>query len=357
MSKSVGLISLVFLIGLTAAGYGGPAGNVPAAEPTPPPPAGTAAETASAPEMAPAYDPLAVPDGFEPVTLDLTVDDTARTRTIPVLVYLPAVKDPASVVMFSHGLGGSREGCAYLGRHWSGRGYVAVFIQHPGSDTSVWKDKPIGRRMAAMREAANAQNFLLRVKDVPAVLNQLEAWSKTEGHGLMGRLDMSRVGMSGHSFGAVTTQAVSGQTAAGGNISVTDPRIKAAIMFSPSSPRQGDPVQAFANVKIPWMLMTGTNDVSPIGDQDVASRLAVFPALLPGGKYELVLDGAAHSAFADRGLPGDAGKRNPNHHRVILALSTAFWDAYLKNDAAAQTWLDGTGPSTVMEPADRWQIK
>ncbi len=163
--------------------------------------------------------------------------------------------------------------------------------------------------------------------------------------------------MSGHSFGAVTTQAVGGQTAARGLISYTDVRIKAAIAFSPSSPRLGDPQQAFGRVAIPWMLMTGTNDVSVIGDQTVVSRLAVFPALPPGSKYELVLDKAEHSAFTERPLPGDTEARNPNHHRVILALSTAFWDAYLKDNEAARAWLDGGGPASVLETGDRWRRK
>ena len=212
--------------------------------------------------------------------------------------------------------------------------------------------------MRAMKEAAGAQNFLLRVKDVPAVLDQLDRWNKTVGKALAGRLDLTRVGMAGHSFGAVTAQAVSGQNIGRGNMSFTDPRIKAAIMFSPSSPRRGgDPKEAFSNVKIPWMLMTGTKDVAPIGDADVKSRLAVFPTLPPGGKYELVLYGAEHSAFTDRALPGDTEKRNPNHHRVILALSTAFWDVWLREDAAARVWLDGDGPRSVLEKDDRWQAK
>jgi hypothetical protein len=71
----------------------------------------------------------------------------------------------------------------------------------------------------------------------------------------------------------------------------------------------------------------------------------------------LVLDGAEHSAFTDRSLPGDRKPRNPNHHRAILALSTAFWDAYLREDDVARTWLDGDGPRTVLEPKDRWQRK
>ena len=57
-------------------------------------------------------------------------------------------------MLFSHGLGGSREGSAFLGKHWAARGYVVVFLQHPGSDESVWKSKPFAERMPAMRQAA-----------------------------------------------------------------------------------------------------------------------------------------------------------------------------------------------------------
>jgi hypothetical protein len=54
---------------------------------------------------------------------------------------------------------------------------------------------------------------------------------------------------------------------------------------------------------------------------------------------------------------GGEGLRNPNHHRSILALGTAFWDAYLKQDPAAKAWLDGDGPRTILEKDDRWQRK
>jgi predicted dienelactone hydrolase len=301
------------------------------------------------------YDPLAVSGEWNPKTLDLTVRDPKRGRHIPVRVYFPTEPSPAPVVLFSHGLGGSREGNTHMGEHWSARGYVVVFLQHPGSDTSVWKNVPLRRRMAAMQEAAGPRNYLLRVKDVPAVIDQIERWNETEDHALEGRLDLQRLGMSGHSFGAVTTQAVSGQATGRGKALFTDPRIKAAIAFSPSSPRQGGAEKAFGKVRIPWMLMTGTKDLSLIGNADMASRLGVYPALPPGGKYEVVLHNAEHSAFTDRALPGDTEERNPNHHRVILAFSTAFWDAYLSEDAAARQWLDGDGPASVLEKDDRWQ--
>ena len=310
-----------------------------------------------------AYDPLAVP--AEPVgrTVELSVHDSGRTRDIPLLVYLPAAPPgstapvPAPVVLFSHGLGGARENNPYLGKHWSARGYVGVFLQHPGSDAAVWQGKVPARRMAALQAAATAQNLVARAEDVRAVLDALAQWNTTPGHPLLGRLDLLHIGMSGHSFGAGTTQAVSGQSYPLVGTRFTDARIRAATMFSPSAPRGGDVAAAFAGVRIPWLLMTGTKDAAPIGGQTVASRLAVFPALPAGSKYELVLYNAEHSAFSQRALPGDGQTRNPNHHRAIQALSTAFWDAYLRDDAAAKAWLDGDGPRTVLEANDRWQRK
>jgi predicted dienelactone hydrolase len=303
-----------------------------------------------------AYDPLLV-DKYQPAQVDLTVKDEKRSREIPIRAYLPKEKTPAPVVLFSHGLGGSREGSAYLGNHWASRGYVAVFLQHPGSDDSVWKDKPPAQRLAAMRAAADLENFVLRVDDVRAVLDQLDQWNKASGNPLSGRLDMKRIGMSGHSFGAVTTQAVSGQRFVRGT-DLSDSRIKAAVIMSPSGPRSGgNATLTFGSVKIPWMLLTGTRDTAPIGDATIESRLSVFPALPVGRKYELVLYNAEHSAFTERALPGDSQPRNPSHHRSILALTTAFWDAYLRDDPNARKWLDGDGQRTVLDKDDRWQRK
>ena len=163
------------------------------------------------------------------------------------------------------------------------------------------------------------------------VINPLD-----ESRLLVNRMDLTRVGMSGHSFGAITTEAVSGESLPITGQQLTDSRIKAAVIFSPSAPQGGNADKAFGTVAIPWMLMTGTEDVAPIGNETVKSRLKVYPALHGAPKYELVLFNAEHSVFTDRALPGDHEPRNPNHHRVILALSTAFWDAYLRGDTNAR---------------------
>jgi predicted dienelactone hydrolase len=300
-----------------------------------------------------AYDPLAVAPDFHAETRDLSIRDAARKRDIPVRIYLPSANRPAPVVLFSHGLGGSRAGSTFLGEQWAGRGYVAVFVQHPGSDEAVWKEAAQGEQMAALRGAASLENFLLRARDVPAVIDQLAVWNKSGP--LAGRMDLTKIGMSGHSFGAVTTEAVSGEMFPMNGTKLTDTRIRAAVIFSPSTPKSETAEQAFGAVKIPWLLMTGTKDIAPIGLADMESRLGVYPALRGAPKYQVVLDNAEHSAFTDRPLPGDREPRNPNHHRVILALSTAFWDAYLQGNKDALAWLNGVGPRSVMQPADDWK--
>ncbi|MBD3277442.1 MAG: dienelactone hydrolase, partial [Candidatus Aegiribacteria sp.] len=64
----------------------------------------------------PAYDPLVSSFDVAPQILDLTVTDERRQRDIPVRVYVPPDGMNCSVVLFSHGLGGSREPCGYLGQ-------------------------------------------------------------------------------------------------------------------------------------------------------------------------------------------------------------------------------------------------
>ena len=299
------------------------------------------------------YDPMKLAEAGPRKVLDFVVHDAKRQRDLPVRVYLPKSSGPAPVVLFSHGLGGSSKGYSYLGTKWAGHGYVVVAVQHPGSDESVWRGST--NPAAAMKQAANGRNLVLRLQDVPAVIDQLALWDREPGHPLNNRLDLEKIGMAGHSFGALTTQGVSGESLGWKGAKFTDPRIKAALCLSPGSPRLGKPSKVFGSVKIPWMLMTGTNDVASIGNQNLASRLAVFPALPPGGKYEIVLNGADHMAFTDAPIPRSTS--NPNHHKAIEALSTAFWDSYLKDDKAAKAWLDGEGANTVLTAADTFRKK
>lgn len=158
---------------------------------------------------------------YEPV-------DSARSRTVPVKIYRVKSAEAKPVIVFSHGLGGSRENGVYLAEHWARNGYVAVFVQHPGSDESVWKEAARGERMTAMKQAASGRSLLDRLSDIPFVLDQLERWNGESGHALHGALDLEHIGMTGHSFGAVTTQAMMGQKYPSGKASPT----RASMPFS-----------------------------------------------------------------------------------------------------------------------------
>ena len=304
----------------------------------------------------------AIADDYNPSRSEgkVTVETTKFSygpdnRQVPLRIYMPEQSN-APVVLFSHGLGGSNQGNKYLGNHWAGRGYVAVFMQHAGSDANVVKDARPLQKLSLLKKAANGENAQARFQDVKATIDQLEKLNQ-EGS-FAGKFDLEKIGMSGHSFGAVTTQAVSGQNFGPRGQMFTDRRIRAAIAFSPSPPTYGYNSSTFAKVNVPWLLMTGTKDNSPIGSRtDPASRRVVFKDLPSSGRfYELVLEGAQHSAFSERSGWRD-GAKNPNHHKAILAISSAFWDTYLSSDKSAEAWLRGDGPRSVLEQADVWQKK
>ncbi len=86
---------------------------------------------ASVTTQADPYSPLAIDADSTARTIELDVEDKTRSRQIPLRIYLPqANAKPLAVILFSHGLGGSNRGNVYMGNHWAGRGYVAVFVQH-----------------------------------------------------------------------------------------------------------------------------------------------------------------------------------------------------------------------------------
>lgn len=285
--------------------------------------------------------------------------DSARDRVVPVKVYLPAdLETPAPVLLFSHGLGGSRMNSVYLGQYWAKHGYVGVFMQHIGSDESVWKEAKKGERKSALEGAANLKSTLDRFADVPFVIDQLELWNANGEHPVFGKLDLEHIGMCGHSFGAVTTQAMMGQKFRGDR-TVADPRLDAFFAMSPSEPRGGTSSAAFGEIKSPVLTMTGTKDDNPINPTSLpATRREVYKALPPGDKYELVFEGAEHSAFSDAG--DRKADRIPHHHPAIQRISTKFWDAYLKNDASAKKWLQSEQPktdATLLVEKDIWAWK
>jgi len=198
-----------------------------------------------------------------------------------------------------------------------------------------------------------------RVRDVHFVIDEL-ARRRSEGKCDLARIDLAKLGMSGHSFGAITTQAVSGQhyplAAMQGS---ADPRIVAAIAFSPSPPMRGhDDAGAFGTVRIPFLSVTGTEDVVPLTPQiSAADRQRPFRAMPPGRKYLLVLAGANHMQFNGQDVLRNGMAPDPHVRAVTIAVTTAFWKATLMHDAKAADWLARGGPQEILTAGDGFETK
>jgi predicted dienelactone hydrolase len=278
-------------------------------------------------------------------------NDARRTRDIPVKIYLPkSGSPPYPVVIFSHGLGGSRDAAEYLGEAWSEHGYVGVFIQHPGSDSAVWQSSLGSGREAMMRSmkaAANAKNLVARVDDVKFTLDQLDKRSKTDPV-LKGQLDLNKIALAGHSFGAGTTLAVAGQNFGDGKINGTDSRIKAAIYLCP--PVGGGkiaPDRSYGSIKIPGLLLTGTEDNSPIGNTTAAERRIPFDGMKAPHQYLINFVGADHAVFGGRSFRS-AKQGDDDFHKMIIEVTTKFLDSNLKGDASASRWLDSSAAKAYL---------
>lgn len=312
--------------------------------------------TGFTPKEAAAYEPPTATRAVEVVRYEW--HDAARDRDVPVKIYFPAESaDPLPIILFSHGLGGSREGYEYLGRHWAGCGYVSVHLQHFGSDDRVWKNAAGPERMQAMRSATlEPANTANRPKDVSFCIDQLLALHSDRSSPLHGRLDAKKIGMAGHSYGGFTTMAIAGQDF--GPMKWADPRVKAAIQMSAPVARPARRDGAYAAITLPVFHMTGTRDDSPIGDTTAAERRIPFDKMNAAETCLLTFQDGDHMVFAGAPrLRDGAREQDAEFQKLICAGSTAFWDAWLKGDAAARTWLMDGGFAKALGSAGVFEKK
>ena len=274
-------------------------------------------------------------------TLDFEWSDPARQRNVPVRLYLPhgaSVDKPAPLVVFSHGIGGSRQGYRYLGSHWASQGFASLHLQHVGSDRNLWFGNVFGI-VGRLQGAAQEGEAIARVQDLSFALDRIGAGD------LASRIDLTRIVAAGHSYGANTTLLAAGARVErqGRTLDFRDPRIKAAIVIS-APPFYGEsaPGHILGSVTVPSLHITATDDVIRIpgyysGAQD---RLAVFDATGSARKVLAVFEGGSHSMFTDRAGSGGA-TLNPQVKAATQELSLAFMRQVFDGDAAAlRQWPD-----------------
>jgi predicted dienelactone hydrolase len=312
---------------------------------------------------------FAAPGALVTRVLDTSFDDPSRDRRLPVRLRVPqpcTSGERRPVVLFSHGLGGSRAGGAHWGEHWSAHGFAVLHLQHPGSDEALWRGRAGGfANLAGLRAGATPEQFVLRAQDVRAAIDALAR--RVAADPTLACLDVARLGMSGHSFGALTTQAIAGQSLpvpeqGAARPWLVEPRIRAAIAFSPSM-RDGGPAAraAFGTVRIPFLAITGGLDGDVLGTGATAAlRRAVFDALPPGDRFLLWFGGGDHMVFnggPPRPPAADGRDDDVRVQRVTAAVTLAFWKAMLTGDAAARAWLDAGGPRSLLGDADVWSSR
>ena len=282
--------------------------------------------------------------------------DASRQREVPVKLYFPdiiAVRKEAAdaekfpVILFSHGLGGNREAGKRWADHWASHGFVVVSMQHAGSDEALWKGAAQREFPDKMKAGMTISNLGLRVGDVHFVIDEIIRRGEARETAFV-NADPKRIGMSGHSFGAQTTLAVTGQKAPTlGGQSGLDSRVVAAIAFSPNARNKRNLTRQFGDIKLPFFCVTGSEDASILGDGTKAyDRRLPFENMPSGQKYLVVFDGGDHAVFGGHEFrqrrPGTS--RDTSIQTDVMAGTLAFWSAYLRHDDAAREWFNRLEP-------------
>ena len=244
--------------------------------------------------------------------------DEARQRAIPARIFAPAIKPGLALklplVIFSHGLGGSRLSYTQLGKHWASQGFISVHLQHAGSDRAIWTASGLAI-LSSLKTAASADNAVGRARDVSFAIDRL-IQAAPEEKVLVERLDLSKIAVAGHSFGANTALLIAGAQFKqnGESINLRDPRVQAALILSPPSvPADQDPIMVYNPIRITTMHLTGTRDDTPIpGLSTMADqRSEAFDAMVATPRYLGVFQGGRHSMFHDRTIDATSAGKSP----------------------------------------------
>ena len=274
------------------------------------------------------------PAAFE--VLDLDWVDEARQRPVPVRLHLPQAPQRMPLVVFSHGIGGTRRGYSWLGQHLASHGVASLHLQHVGSDRQVWTGNVLNI-VGRLQDAAQDQEAVARVHDLRFALDTVlrSEWAS--------RFDEQRLVAAGHSYGANTTLLACGARVerSGQLYDLRDERLRAAVVISaPPFYGETDPGRILQSVTVPSLHVTSTEDVIRIpgyysGAQD---RLAVFDATGGPRKWLAVFQGGSHNMFTDRTGSGGTSL-NPQVKEASRALVLAFLRQVFEGEAQGlQQW-------------------
>lgn len=232
----------------------------------------------------------------------------ADGASTPLMVYEPAVAQSCPpLLLVSHGAGGSERGLRYVGEALSADGWRVVVMGHRESGLPVLKRdmRSDGFKGGITSLVTDAPAYRARFQDIDAAL----AWSEQ-------RCRAPFKALLGHSMGAITVMLEAGArnklglTSKGG--------FDAYVALSPEGPGPVFPEGAWAPIRAPMLLVTGTRDQGLGGDY--RWRMQAFDGLGPGCRWLAVVDGANHMNFG-------GGQFAAGVQRDTTRLTAAFLDA------------------------------
>jgi predicted dienelactone hydrolase len=252
---------------------------------------------------------LASPGAYSVKFQTEILKDTRRSRQFIADFYLPqGLSQPASVIVFSHGLASDRQHFAAIAKHLASHGFMAVTVEHPGSNSQKFKNLLAG----SSKEMFDVSEFIDRPKDISYVLDELD-------RRFTGLANVQQVGVIGHSFGGYTALAVAGATidfdyltkACGQGLDATnaslllqcealklprqsysfrDYRIKFALAINPIESSIFGP-KGISKIQIPVAIAASSEDVvaSPVLEQ-----IKPFSWIVSPERYLFVVRGVGH---------------------------------------------------------------
>ena len=285
---------------------------------------------------------------LEVSSIDMVLRDDARPRQIPTRAYFPSKPGRYPVIIFSHGFGGSLLTFPNTGRIWASHGYVVLHPTHadsrdnldpaiPASEaatmraylTAAGSPKP-DVRAAFVKVLDNPFFIDSRLRDVGFLVFAVKE-GRTLDRVVLERADPSRMGMSGHSFGAYTTLVVAGATLSPPVRAQTPSGFAGFMSLSGQGPgRMALHEDSFDGITKPMMVVTGTRDTGAAGETP-AWRLRPYDLSPPGEKYAVLVDGFAHREFDP--APGDP------RGSALRLIQLQFWADTLRGDKDAHAAL------------------
>jgi len=297
--------------------------------------------------------PAPQPGPYKVLTIERTLlRDAARNKEIPLKIYYPDAPGPFPVIVFSHGALASKDGYFTLGRFWASHGYVCI---HPSHSDSIADS---GFRGTLRQAISDPQGWENRPKDISFILDSLPRVSSFAPQ-LAGKLDLSRIGVGGHSFGAYTASLTAGTTillpGKDRPQSFLDKRVCAIVMLSPQGEGiMGLTANSWEELRLPMLLMFGSRDSGPFQEPPKWRAEPFAKAPPTGNKYEVEVAGAQHMDFTG---PAACGEPTDEVFQSIETETLAFWNAYLKQDRQALQYLTSQRLQRAGGQADRFVSK